>query len=334
MSRKESAIRGASTVNLLAELARRGGGQQLTQNQLQQLAGIIPLPDLAASLGHRFDDQPEGYRHYLAAELVCLNGNPGNSCADVLRLIQKKGYVVNAVFGGTKLEEGIPRDERMYFHFNQEVARRLVLVRLPNGTIGISIVTGGGPGPSMAGPHITLRAARRAARRIGIPSESKCVVVQSGLGSEPAHPYADRDFTVRPQIDTLLREVMIMMLAHTATDYLGFKGTLCEMALVEFINYCAGRSPMGFPMKPHFVIDAKRPAIGRPEFLGGSFYAWWKMFEVNSAMAGLTKAGIPDWRRAHVLDTDVKSIAEAATDYVRDLVAALEELGILSFNGH
>jgi hypothetical protein len=199
--------------------------------------------------------------------------------------------VVVGVAGGTYLEQATPKEQRYYYHLNRRLGEIFVRQAVPNGNCGWSFVTGQGPGKAMAGPHFCLLNARNELADVS-DCISKCIGVPSGLGDETPHKFADPKYTVRKQIDTLIREMMLVALARNGLIvYPGYKGTLFELAFSMFINYCAGRSEAGLLPFPVIVVDMPSNIEKRLDFGHGSYFGFIERYTRDAERIGVAKSG-------------------------------------------
>ncbi len=203
-----------------------------------------------------------------------------------------KDDVVIGFAGGTYLEQAIPKEFRRYYKLNRQLADLFVRAQRPDGKQGWSIVTGQGPGRAMAGPHYCLREARKEVLAELLECLSKCIGVPSGLKDENPHPFADPEWTVRAQLETLLREILLVLLAKDGlVVYPGWKGSWFETLLAMFINYCAGRSEVGLDPLLLIIVDMPNDPDCGIELSGGSYYEYvLGLMQANAGRLGLSSS--------------------------------------------
>lgn len=249
--------------------------------------------DLFAEINKRFGHIPPSLRWMITADGIF---HPDDADTEGSRSFlnvwtETQDDVVVGVAGGTYLEHATPKEKRFYYHLNRRLADIFVQQPTPNGKIGWSFVTGQGPGKAMAGPHFCLKNAREAIDE-AIECISKCIGVPSGLGDETAHKFADPMYTVRKQVDTLIREMMLVALSRNGLlVYPGYKGTLFELALALFLNYCAGRSEAGLPPFPVVIVDLPNNIEQNLEFGHGSYFGFVPRYTRDAERIGVAKSG-------------------------------------------
>lgn len=273
------------------------------------------LDELGCRMNELLSGVPDAVRPWVAADYIANAGKGGNSLLDVYEATRDD--VIIWVIGGTLLEEGVPNEQRVYYHLNRQLAERLVKEPLPNGKRGWSVITGMGPGRAMAGPHFCLKQVRN-----GDPNcASKCIAVPSGLEDETGHQFADEAYTVRAQLDNLLRELFMLVICDAVLAYPGFRGTRFEECLVDIVNYCAGRTDVSLPKKTLIRADLKNDTSGY-SFDGGSFFAPSESRRRNSEILGVAKPGL--FEEVVTVDATLPNAAGQIISLVRN---ALERSG-------